>query len=49
MQTATTLAYLVAALLFIVGIRRMRSPATARIGNVTSAIGMTIAVVATLF
>jgi len=48
-QIATTLAYLVAALLFIVGIRRMRDPATARIGNVTSAIGMTIAVVATLF
>ena len=44
-----TVAYLVAALLFIVGIRRMRSPETARIGNVTSAIGMLIAVVAVLF
>jgi len=48
-EIGTTLAYLVAALLFIVGIRRMRSPATARIGNLTSAIGMFIAVVATLF
>jgi NAD(P) transhydrogenase subunit beta len=46
---AITAAYIVAALLFIVGIRRMRTPETARIGNVTSALGMLIAVVATLF
>jgi H+-translocating NAD(P) transhydrogenase subunit beta len=46
---AITAAYIVAALLFIVGIRRMRTPETARIGNLTSAIGMLIAVVATLF
>ncbi len=49
MQPAITVAYIVAALLFVVGIRRMRSPETAPIGNVTSAIGMLIAVVATLF
>lgn len=49
MQPAITVAYIVAALLFIVGIRRMRSPETARIGNITSAIGMLVAVVATLF
>ncbi|MGI8428346.1 MAG: NAD(P)(+) transhydrogenase (Re/Si-specific) subunit beta [Solirubrobacteraceae bacterium] len=49
MQPAITVAYIVAALLFVVGIRRMRSPETAQIGNVTSAIGMLIAVVATLF
>jgi NAD(P) transhydrogenase subunit beta len=46
---AITAAYIVASLLFIVGIRRMRTPETARIGNITSAIGMFIAVVATLF
>jgi NAD(P) transhydrogenase subunit beta len=46
---AITAAYIVAALLFVVGIRRMRNPETARIGNLTSAIGMLIAVVATLF
>ena len=49
MRYAITAAYIVAALLFIVGIRRMRTPETARIGNITSAIGMTVAVVATLF
>ena len=49
MRYAITAAYIVAALLFIVGIRRMRTPETARIGNITSAIGMLIAVVATLF
>jgi H+-translocating NAD(P) transhydrogenase subunit beta len=48
-QPAITVAYIVAALLFVVGIRRMRSPETAPIGNVTSAIGMLIAVVATFF
>jgi NAD(P) transhydrogenase subunit beta len=46
---AITAAYIVAALLFIVGIRRMRNPETARIGNITSALGMLLAVVATLF
>jgi NAD(P) transhydrogenase subunit beta len=46
---AITVAYIVAALLFIVGIRRMRTPETAPIGNITSAIGMLVAVVATLF
>jgi len=48
-QPAITVAYIVAALLFVVGIRRMRSPETAPIGNITSAIGMFVAVVATLF
>ena len=47
MHYAITAAYIVAALLFIVGIRRMRTPETAGIGNATSAIGMLIAVVAT--
>ncbi|HWF50460.1 MAG TPA: NAD(P)(+) transhydrogenase (Re/Si-specific) subunit beta [Solirubrobacteraceae bacterium] len=49
MSYAITAAYIVAALLFIVGIRRMRNPETARIGNITSALGMLLAVVATLF
>jgi len=48
-QPGITVAYIVAALLFVVGIRRMRSPETAPIGNATSAIGMLIAVVATFF
>ena len=41
-------AYLVAAVLFILGLMRMNSPSTARLGNVLAAIGMLIAVVATL-
>jgi NAD(P) transhydrogenase subunit beta len=47
-QVVSTIAYLVAALLFIVGIRRLREPATARQGNVIAAVGMLIAVVVTL-
>jgi NAD(P) transhydrogenase subunit beta len=43
------LAYLVAAVLFIVGLKRLASPATARRGNFLSAIGMLIAIVATLW
>ena len=49
MESGVKVAYVAAALLFIVGIRRMRSPETARIGNITSALGMLIAVVAVLF
>src|SRR5919202_758942 len=48
-QIATFVAYLVAAALFIVGIRRLRTPETARSGNTLAALGMIIALVATLF
>ena len=47
MQVATFLAYLVAAALFITGIRRLRTPETARSGNTIAAFGMIIALVAT--
>jgi H+-translocating NAD(P) transhydrogenase subunit beta len=40
--------YLVAAVLFVVGLKRLSSPATARQGNQLGAIGMLIAVVVTL-
>ena len=49
MQPAITVAYIVAALLFVVGVRRMRSPETAGLGNATAAIGMTVAIIATFF
>src|SRR5215218_6323942 len=49
MQVAAFLAYLVAAALFILGIRRLRSPETARSGNTLAAVGMIIALVATIF
>jgi H+-translocating NAD(P) transhydrogenase subunit beta len=42
-------AYLVCAILFIIGLRRLSSPATARSGNQLAAAGMAIAIVATLF
>ncbi|MFQ5846070.1 MAG: NAD(P)(+) transhydrogenase (Re/Si-specific) subunit beta [Candidatus Methylomirabilales bacterium] len=49
MSAFIELAYLVAVVLFIVGLKRLASPATARGGNFLSAIGMLIAIVATLF
>ncbi len=42
------LAYLVAAVAFVVGLHRMNSPATARSGNQLSSAGMIVAVAATL-
>ena len=49
MQLWTFLAYLVAAALFITGIRRLRRPETARSGNTIAAVGMVIALLATIF
>jgi H+-translocating NAD(P) transhydrogenase subunit beta len=46
-QVVTFLAYLVAAVLFIIGIRRLRKPDTARSGNTIAAVGMVIALAAT--
>jgi len=43
------LSYLAAASLFIIGLKRLAAPATARQGNFLSAVGMLIAIVATLF
>jgi H+-translocating NAD(P) transhydrogenase subunit beta len=42
------ISYLVAASLFIVGLKQMSSPATARRGNLLGAVGMLIAIAATL-
>ena len=44
----TNLSYLLAAVLFIVGLKRLSSPATARSGNLLGATAMLIAVVVTL-
>jgi len=43
-----TLVYLVAAVCFILGLKRLSSPKTARSGNLIAAIGMLIAICATL-
>jgi NAD(P) transhydrogenase subunit beta len=48
LPTSIQLSYLVASALFIIGLKRLGSPATARQGNLLGAIGMLIAVVATL-
>ncbi len=42
------LAYLAALITFIIGLRRLSSPATARSGNRVAAVGMLVAIVATL-
>ena len=49
LSTGTTLAYLFAAALFIFGIRLLRSPQTARAGNLVAAVGMFVAFVVTFF
>jgi NAD(P) transhydrogenase subunit beta len=43
------LGYLVASILFILGLKRLNTPATARSGNRLSAVGMLLAIVITLF
>src|SRR6266446_1044977 len=43
------LIYLLAAICFIIGLRRLSSPATARSGNQVAAVGMALAVLATFF
>lgn len=48
LPTGIELSYLVAASLFIVGLKQLGSPATARQGNSLAAVGMLLAVVATL-
>ena len=47
MQVASFLSYIAAAALFVTGIRRLRTPETARSGNTLAAVGMIIALVAT--
>src|SRR5437868_10930684 len=48
MTVAITLAYLVAAVLFILGLKQLSSPKGARNGNFTAALGMVIALGATI-
>jgi NAD(P) transhydrogenase subunit beta len=47
-EIIVNLAYIVAAMLFIFGLKQLSSPATARRGNLISAVGMLIAVVVTM-
>ncbi|MEK9676239.1 MAG: NAD(P)(+) transhydrogenase (Re/Si-specific) subunit beta [Chloroflexota bacterium] len=47
-MNVTNVAYIVAAVLFIIGLKRLGSPATARNGNRTASMAMLLAVVATV-
>ncbi len=47
-ETITALSYLLAASLFIIGLKYMSSPATARKGNLIAGIGMLLAIIVTL-
>ncbi len=48
MEIIINIFYIVAAVFFIVGLKKMSSPATARSGNILSSMGMLIAVLVTL-
>src|SRR5512138_2672535 len=48
-DTITTLVYLVAAVCFIIGLKRLGKADTAKSGNRISAVGMLLAIVVTLF
>jgi NAD(P) transhydrogenase subunit beta len=48
MSGAVGIAYLIASLTFIFGLRQLSSPVTARMGNRIAAVGMAIALIATL-
>ncbi|NJM72820.1 MAG: NAD(P)(+) transhydrogenase (Re/Si-specific) subunit beta [Scytonema sp. RU_4_4] len=48
LPTGIQLSYLVAASLFILGLKQLGSPATARQGNFVAAVGMLLAIVATM-
>ena len=48
-QTLIDLSYIVASILFILGIKMLGKPERARMGNMVSALGMLIAIVAVLF
>ena len=49
LQTIVDIGYLVAVVLFILGLRQLSSPKTARSGNITAAVGMGLAILVTLF
>jgi NAD(P) transhydrogenase subunit beta len=49
MDLLINFAYVISAVLFVIGLKMLSSPATARKGNMISAIGMLLAIVVTLF
>lgn len=49
MQNILTICYLIASVTFILGLKMLSNPASARKGNLIAAAGMTIAIIATIF
>ena len=49
METALLIAYLIGSITFIVGLKRLSHPETARAGNLLAAFGMVLAIFATIF
>ena len=48
MENITEFGYILASILFILGIKRLSSPKTARSGNALSSLGMLIAIIVTV-
>ena len=48
MDTGIQLTYLLSAILFVLGLKRLQSPATARKGNSLAALAMLLAIIATV-
>ena len=48
MENITEFGYILASILFILGIKRLSSPNTARSGNALSSLGMLIAIIVTV-
>lgn len=49
METALLIAYLIGSITFIIGLKRLSHPETARAGNLLAAFGMVLAIFATIF
>ena len=48
-QYILEIAYLIASITFIIGLKMMSNPKKARQGNLIAAVGMTIAIIGTIF
>ena len=48
MEATLQISYLIASITFILGLKMLSSPETARRGNLIAAFGMTLAIVATI-
>jgi NAD(P) transhydrogenase subunit beta len=49
MEFSLEISYLIASITFILGLKMLSNPESARRGNLLAAVGMTLAIVATIF